>query len=306
MGREPSLPRNTAGDLHVEPISTLRVDDKTSLSYLDKGEGQPVVFVHGALEDYRAWSAQVDSVSREYRVITYSRRCSYPNENQGEVQLLDTVENNMEDLIALIEKLAIAPVHLVGHSYGGNIVAYLAFKRPELVRSLVLVEPGIITLYIQDPSSPLQLLLLFLRHPSFALASLGFVMAGQRALDAFQQGDPEKAARIFVDEIQARPSAFELLPDYARKMMVENARTLFDLRVTLPRFSRADARTILTPTIIVKGETSNKTSHAIAGALRECMPNSELTTVPNAGHFSYIERPEEFNETVLGFLKNRK
>ena len=283
-------------------MSKLEINGLPALFYLDKGEGQPVVFVHGALEDYRAWSAQVDAFSHDYRVITYSRRCSYPNEIEGAVEQEDTVENNVEDLAALIKKLGVAPVHAVGHSYGGFIVAYLAFKHPELVRSLVLVEPAITTLFIQNPNNLLQLLLLLFRHPSFAIAAIGLSMRAQSALNAFQQGDSEKAARLFVEEIQARPHAFDQLPDYARKMMIDNAKTLFDLKVVLPAFDRADTRRVLAPTVIVKGGTSQKTLQDVANALSQSMPHCELITIANAGHFSQIEKPEEFNAITLKFL----
>jgi len=51
------------------------------LNYTDHGSGEPVVFVHGVLEDYRTWEAQADRFSKNYRVITYSRRFNFPNKN---------------------------------------------------------------------------------------------------------------------------------------------------------------------------------------------------------------------------------
>jgi len=271
----------------------------------ERGRGKPVVFVHGALEDYRAWSAQIEDFSRSWRAIAYSRRCSYPNQNPGDVLREDTVENNMADLVALLAKLDIAPAHVVAHSYGGFIAAYLAFKHPELVRSLVLVEPGITTLFIHYPNSLLQLLGFFFRYPSVAIATLGFARATQSAIGAYDQGDAERAARIFVDEIQAKSNGFDELPEAARKMMAENAKTLLDLRIVPPDFSRSQARKVKTPTLIIKGQTSHKLLQDIANALSGCLPNSQLVTIAKAGHFSQVERPEEFNSLVQTFLSRQ-
>src|SRR4051812_13419101 len=50
-----------------------------SIHYIDIGKGDPVVFVHGAFGDYRTWEAQLDTFAQHHRVISYSRRLSYPN-----------------------------------------------------------------------------------------------------------------------------------------------------------------------------------------------------------------------------------
>jgi len=99
--------------------------DGVSLFYEEKGTGQPLLFVHGIPTDYRAWGSQLDAFSDNYRVIAYSRRYAQPNKREGD--LLDsTIENNTTDLVGFIKKLGIAPVHLVGHSYGGFIASYCA------------------------------------------------------------------------------------------------------------------------------------------------------------------------------------
>ena len=50
-----------------------------SIHYIDIGKGDPVVFIHGAVGDYRTWGAQMDEFAKNHRVIAYSRRFAYPN-----------------------------------------------------------------------------------------------------------------------------------------------------------------------------------------------------------------------------------
>ena len=95
------------------------------LYYEDQGAGQPVVFVHGTVCDCRAWFAQTDVLSSDFRAIAYSRRYALPNDRKGNV-MDSTVQNNTADLEALIRGLGLEKVHLVGHSYGGFIAAFFA------------------------------------------------------------------------------------------------------------------------------------------------------------------------------------
>ena len=64
-------------------------------------------------------------------------------------------------------------MHLVGHSYGG-FAAYCAAKNPELIRSLILVDPAASTILIKDPKNPVQFLSLLLTKPSTALSAAKF------------------------------------------------------------------------------------------------------------------------------------
>ncbi len=157
------------------------------LFYLDEGTGDPVVLIHELIVDYRAWSNQITPLSKRYRVISYSRRFSAPNENLGDIHE-DTVESNTEDLFKIINKLGISPAHLIGHSYGGLITIFFAYGHPELVHSLVLVEPAVGSVLIENPRSALQRLRLFLTHPSAALAASEFINSTQKpALSAMRR-----------------------------------------------------------------------------------------------------------------------
>jgi pimeloyl-ACP methyl ester carboxylesterase len=87
------------------------------LHYIELGQGEPVVLLHGGQGDYRSWGPQIKAFSQHYRVISYSRRYNYPNNNPL------TAKNHSayveaEDLRALIRKLKLGRVHLVGTSIG--------------------------------------------------------------------------------------------------------------------------------------------------------------------------------------------
>jgi len=96
------------------------------------------------MADYRTWDAQIDTFSKNYRIVTYSRRFNFPNQNTKEVKEF-SAKTEAEDLASLITQLKLGPVHLVGHSFGGLISLFLVKQHPELVRTLTLSEPALIS-----------------------------------------------------------------------------------------------------------------------------------------------------------------
>ncbi len=275
-----------------------------SLAYVEQGTGQPVIFVHGTLGDYRYWDPQMVPFAKSYRAIFYSRRCSYPNKYVGDY-MDDTIANNAEDLAAFVEKLGAAPAHIVGHSYGGFITLYCALKHPELVRTLVIDEPAAIPLIIKNPQNPISILAFFLRNPSTAIAMIRIANKGLiPAQKAIRRGDRKEAVRMFVNAAQGREDGFEQLPDPVRSLLMDNGESLrAEADPTLmPRFGREDATRISAPTLLVKNELSPKIVHRIVDILAETIPNNEVVNFQGGSHLLHLENPKEFNERVLDFL----
>jgi non-heme chloroperoxidase len=275
--------------------------DGVSLYYEKVGQGEPLVFSHGVPTDYRAWASQVETFSKSYSTYSYSRRYAYPNERDGDLSD-STVEANAGDLQGLIEKLGIAPVHLVGHSYGGFTAAYLAAHHPGLIRSLVLVEPAIATLLVEDPNSSGQLFSLLIGHPGVALSARRFQSGSLGpSLKALDGGQLERAVKLCVDGIQNRAGAFADVPRPVQQMMVDNARTIAELRTRLPPF-KADARRVARKTLVINGQESAVWLQRIGEIASKSIPHATRVTISGSRHFPHVENPSEFNSEVLRFL----
>lgn len=275
--------------------------DGVSLYYERTGNGEPVVFSHGIPTDYRAWNSQVAAFSKNYTTVTYSRRYAAPNHRDGDVSD-STVEANASDLKGLIEKLGLAPVHLVGHSYGGFVAAQLAADHPDLVRSLVLVEPAIATLLVEDPNNSGQMASLLFRNPGVALSARRF-QSGSLApsLKALESGQNEKAVQLNVDGIQNKEGAYDALPEPVKKMMLDNAKTIAELRTKLPPF-KSSAKKISCRTLVVNGEQSAQWLRRIGELVAQSVRNCEALTITGSRHFPHMENPSEFNVYVPGFI----
>jgi non-heme chloroperoxidase len=269
------------------------------LHYVDQGgEGRQtpsIIFIHGGLDDYRCWQFQIDSFSKKYRTISYSRRFAYPNKWIGNVVTDNTIVDNAKDLAELIRKLDLAPTHLVGASYGAFITLYCASKNPELAKTMVLNEPPILSFlagsHRKDDVELLQ----------------GFRTRIQKPTeDAYKRGDFEKAAQTFIDRVMDIENFFEQLPHKDKQLLMDNAKSLegeLESAQSSSSFSVEDVKQITTiPTLIVKGELSPKWLLRIADILSENMPNNpEQIVIPNVSHDG-VKFTNIFSSKVMEFF----
>ncbi len=103
--------------------------------YIQRGLGEPLIFIHGTVGDYRAWIPRVESYSKDFDVVAYSRRYAYPNKKVFDHAFDYSVRIHANDLYALIQKLGYKKVNLVGHSYGAYTALTMALDHPEVVNS---------------------------------------------------------------------------------------------------------------------------------------------------------------------------
>jgi pimeloyl-ACP methyl ester carboxylesterase len=275
-----------------------------TLGFVEKGIGQPVVLIHGILLDYRAWPAQMDALSASYWTLSYSRRCSYPNQRKDYES--STVENNAEDLAQLLKAKIAASAHLIGHSYGAFTALYCAYKNPKLVRSLVLVDPYVPSLLIKDPQNRGEQFSLLLRKPSVALATRNFLNTSLNpALKALDQGLNERAGELFFGRLQGETDAYSKVLEQAKSMMLANAGTLKEMTTKIPKFTAKEAQTIQTPTMLISGENTHKTLAAMAEELTKNIPKIQVATISNSAHFPHWENPEDTNSAITRFLSEQ-
>ena len=271
------------------PVREARVNG-VSLTYLEQGQGAPVVFVHGATLDYRAWEGQREAVSERYRYIALTQRYFGTSAwlDGGEKYSLTT---HAADLAAFIRNLTGGPTHIVGWSYGGAIVLTLAVQHPELVKSLFVFEPGIAT-FVTDPVD------------AKAAAEDRQEMVTPAAT-ASQAGDNAGAVRLFTDGVIGLAGAFDKLSPALRSMFLDNARTV-PLHVGAPSpppITCDQLGQIKVPVAIVKGELTRPFFRIAADTASRCIPGAQLIVIPHGRHSAPAEESSAFNEALLGFLQ---
>jgi len=263
-----------------------------SLHYIDIGKGEPVIFVHGTLNDYRVWRLQLDTFSKNYRVIAYSRRYAFPN-NQAYNDSADySPVIHAKDLAEFIKTLNLGPVHLVGHSYGAYATLLTTMDHPELVKSVTLGEPPVMPLLQNAPGGDT----IFKKFMDRSITPAG---------EALRAGNNEKGIAVFIGGVIGDTSFFSSLPPEVQGLMLSN---ILELRGSMlvknrfPPITCNDLKKIQTPVLILTGERTAQLFSTVNNELDKCLMNRESAIIPAATHGLQVENPADFNKIVLTFI----
>jgi non-heme chloroperoxidase len=259
------------------------------LHYLESGSGVPIVLVHGGLADYREWAPQIEPFAQHFRVVDYSRRYNYPNDNPETPDHSAIVET--KDLAALLDALKLERVHLVGYSYGALTALFFATQHPERLRSLTLAEPPVFKWLPQIPGGQAEL-------DKFMTAMW------KPAGEAFRKEEPETALRITCDYFSGKGS-YDKLPADGRRLLQSNIRewkALTTSRDAFPILDRDAVRHLKVPTLLITGEKTLTPLRMISEELNRLLPTTERITIPGATHDMWLEEPEACGKATLRFL----
>jgi pimeloyl-ACP methyl ester carboxylesterase len=270
-------------------MQTLRVNGY-DMAYLEIGQekhhGPPLVCVHGTLGDFRTWSAVMGPLSKKHRVISVSLRHFFPEHWDG-VGDDYRMAQHVADVTAFIEQIEPRPVDLMGHSRGGHIAFRVAQQRPDLLRKLVLAEPG------GDLDASLN------PAPGSPSGPATRILASAEKIKA---GDIDGALRNFFDGIDGE-GAWARLPAAPKQQLRDNVFTLLgQVHENRKPYSKADARSIKTPTLFIGGADTEGSLPAITRALSAEVPGAKTAVIAGARHWMFEQAPEQFCEIVLAFL----
>jgi pimeloyl-ACP methyl ester carboxylesterase len=262
----------------------------TELSYVEAGQGEPVIFVHGGLQDYRMWAGHLPKFAGRFRAIAYSRRNHFPNDVSPDGLPDAAADTHGEDLAAFVRALGLSRVRIVAHSSGAHGALFFATRYPDMLVSLALNEP------------PATGLLTGVPNATDILKEFGSKQVPAR--EAAKAGDTQRAIPLFVDAVGG-PGAYERRSDADKKMNLDNAASLqADATTKLPRpvFTCGMAKAINVPTLLSDGERSPKFFYLIMDQLESCLPNRERIVVAGSSHTVPSESPEAYGQAVLAFL----
>lgn len=242
-----------------------------------------IVFAHGLLWSGEMFAAQVAALAERYRCVTFDFRGQGRSEVTAGGYDMDTLS---EDAAALIEALGCAPCHFAGLSMGGFVGLRLALRRPELLRSLILLETT------ADPEPAENV-------PRYRLLNLVARWLGLRWVAG--QVMPIMFGRTFLTD-----------PDRAAERQLWRRRLIANHRVGITQAVRGvierrgvidEIHRIALPTLIVVGDEDVATVPEKSRRMHERIAGSELVVVPGAGHSSTVEQPERVVAVLEEWLR---
>jgi 3-oxoadipate enol-lactonase len=253
----------------------------TALYYEDTGgPGAPIVFSHGLLWNTTLFAPQIAALKSRYRCIAYDHRGQ--GRSADDVGRTIDMKTVTDDAAALIEALGLGSVHFCGLSMGGIVAMRLAISRPDLVRSLVLLDT---TADPEPQKLKYRMLNLIVRYFGFA-AVVKAVMPALYGKSTLQ--DPARAEEVLEWRQQLaanRPSIWRAAAGvFERKSIYE------------------ELNNISVPTLVAVGEEDVGTPPAMAARIAGAIAGAKLMVIPGAGHGSTVEQPAVVTAAIGAFL----
>ena len=268
-------------------MQTIKVNGY-DMAYLEVGQGHPLVCVHGTLGDFRTWYAVLGPLSKKHRVIAVSLRHFFPEHWNGTGDDYRMAQH-VGDVIAFIEQITPKPVDLMGHSRGGHVSFRVAQARPDLLRKLVLAEPG------GDFDSSLDPAV----KPGAPSALAARVLI---SVNKVRDGDTEGALQNFVDLIDGEGS-WRRLPAAAKQQLRDNIFTLLgQAHEARKPYNIADMLAIRTPTLLIGGSDTTGSLSIMWREMARHIVGAKTAEIKGARHWMFEQDPDGFCRAVTEFL----
>ena len=240
----------------------MTVDD-VRIHYKVWGKGEPVLLLHGAMEYWKEWERQIPALAKEYKVIAVDTR------GHGLSTFTDrelSYELFAGDMLALLNKLHMDSINVVGFGDGGIIGMIMAMKQPSRVHKLIAIGSNI---------------------------SADTNAVYRTVLEKVRAWDIEKMAFYLQVKFKENPNP-KLLPALAKRMQT--------LLLTQPNMTYVDMEKIKCPTLIMAGDHDFIKMEHIS-YIYENLPDGYLSIIPAGTHYCIKEKYQLVNATILDFLR---
>ena len=252
------------------------------IGYTDEGTGTPVVLLHAFPLNRAMWEPQIRTLARRVRVIAVDLR------GHGESDPTDgavTLADYADDVIGLLDHLAVRTAVFTGLSMGGYTLFALYRRYRERAKALVLADTKaqadtsegragrlemIRTAEAKGSAAIAEIMLPRLLSPETLSTNASLVERVRSIMTSIPAGTIVADLRAMAD----RPDSVALLPEIA------------------------------CPTLVLVGELDQGTPPADARLMAERIPGARLVILPKAGHLSNLEQPEAFDRALLSFVED--
>lgn len=243
------------------------------------GKGKPLIFIHAGFSDHRDWKYQIEDFGKEFNTIVYDQR------GAGNSSVPISSFSPADDLRAVMDHLKIEKTAVIGHSLGATIALDFALQYPERVSSLILIAPGL-NGHMWSPeysewfqtiwslSQPKEMTKQALSAPFYALA----------------MADPDIKSEIEM-----------ITKENLEKILTWKS---LNLQWFFPE-PISKLKELKTQTLIIYGDKDSQDINKIVRVLIDNLPNVEVAQIQNAGHLLNFEQPNELNQLILKFLRDR-
>ena len=261
--------------------------DGGRLYYETSGKGPALVLIHAGFLDSRMWDIQFQLFSENYRVIRYDVR------GFGKSDVAQTKFSDYKDLRRILDHLEAKTASLVGVSNGGRIASDFAVEYPSMVDHLVLVSPGMSGYKFSGPEEEKL-------WEEF-----------DKQMKPQEEADREGRA---ADAVEMDVNAWAPAQTLAnRERITQIAMDNFHVHVENPWKLQVppEPRTwerlsnIRVPTLLIIGDRDVPAQILMVDNIHTHIPGSKKVLIQGGDHIVNMSEPDEFNRTVLEFLRTQ-
>lgn len=297
------------GELAVDVSHHFADLDACRLHYVSRGEGKPLLFLHGFPQFWFLWRHQLADLGQDHAVYAADMR-GYNLSCKPEDPEAYRMRHLLGDVRGLVEELGIAPLTLVGHDWGGIVSWAFALKYPELLERLVIIDaPPPFTWNRDLRQSPKQRdavnYMIELSKPSpqpeEMLAANDF-----SALDDIMRRIGGKGAELSDSERAAyhqawgEPGALRGGLNYYRAARMGEQVASGGVPEEYER--KITSQTVEIPTLVIWGKNDAALLPTLTRGLEQWIPDLRVELVDGAGHWVPYERPDAVNPLIREFV----
>jgi len=262
--------------------------DGTRLYYEEAGSGTPILFLHEFAGDYRSWEPQLRFFSRRHRAIAYSARGYLPSEAPASPEAYG-FRHFMNDVIDVLDHLAIRQAHLVGLSMGGYSTLQVGLNHPDRALSLTLAATGSGSERGRQEEFRRGALETAKQFENLGSVEVAETYGSGPGRVPFEVKDP-RGYREFSQQFGQHDA---LGSAHTMRGFQGGRPSLYDFEDNLRRLA--------VPTLIVVGDEDDACIEPSL-FLKKTIATSGLAMFPKTGHALNLEEPALFNQTLDLFL----
>jgi len=241
------------------------------------GNGEPLFFLHSSLLTSTMWDNQIDYFSKKNLTIAFDF-CGH-----GKSELPKGLYSDYDDLKAIIDKMKLSKITLIGCSYGGSVALDFTLKYPENVSKLILISPA-----VNGYNYPLRLTIESIKN---------FKNVKKHGI--------EKSAELFIKNKYWSYFVPEKNKETFKNIFIENknfyngnySKKYILKPVAIKRLSEVNKDVLL-----IIGDNDAAFNKDVSKILKEKITNIKFCEIKGCGHLPNIEKSEEVNKIIDEYL----
>lgn len=255
------------------------------LHYEVYGEGEPLVLIPGLAGGAWMWFKQFEALASHFQVLTFDP-CGVGKSGYSERPA--DMHRMADDVAGLLRGLRIERAHILGASFGGFVAQEFAFAYPEMTRTL--------TLSCTSFGGP--------NHVAPAMETL-ITLASTNGFNTEERIRRNLLPAFSPRFAREQPDEIENVVKLRLASPVNEGTYRWQLTTAMGFNAESRVSEIKLPTLLLTGDADEIVPAQNSRNLAAKIPGSQLSVVKGGSHLFFIEQPDEFNRTVIEFLKGR-